>query len=295
MPRVFDVTLVRDRAGVHPCRSDAYKYDTSVTTTDSWDPRQYERFAAERSQPFYDLAALVRPLGIDGGRLVDLGCGQGNLTAELPALLGATTVLGIDNSPAMLADSVAFASTSVRFAHGDLAGWCEPGQWDVVFANAALQWVPDHAAVLGRWAESLRPGGQIAVQVPANFDHPAHVLIGELAIEEPYGSGFAGGVVPVDPVATNVLRPEQYAVLLDRLGFTDQTVRLQVYGHRLASSAEVVEWTKGTSLTRIKRALASELYDEFVDEYRRRLVATLGPAEPFFYPFKRILLWGRLP
>ncbi len=266
-----------------------------MTTTDAWDPRQYERFAAERSHPFYDLVALMQPLGNAGGRLVDLGCGQGNLTAELPALLGAAEVLGVDNSPAMLADSAAFASAAVRFAEGDIATWWDPGRWDVVFANAALQWVPDHRAVLARWSDLLRPGGQLAVQVPANSDHQSHVLIGELAAEEPFASGFAGGSPPIDPVATNVMRPEHYAALLDELGFTDQSVRLQVYGHHLASAAEVVEWTRGTSLTRIKRTLPTDLYDAFVVEYRRRLIAALGAAEPYFYPFKRILFWGRRP
>jgi trans-aconitate 2-methyltransferase len=92
-----------------------------------------------------------------------------------------------------------------------------------------------------------------------------------------------------------VLKPEQYAVALDRLGFGAQHVRLQVYGHRLATTADVVEWTKGTSLTRFRKALADDaLFDAFVARYRQRLLDCLGEHSPYFYPFKRVLLWGRM-
>jgi trans-aconitate 2-methyltransferase len=89
-----------------------------------------------------------------------------------------------------------------------------------------------------------------------------------------------------------VLKPEDYATILYELGFADQHVRLQVYGHRLVSTAEVVEWVKGTSLTRFASRLPDGLFDEYVDRYRTRLVDTLGMHEPYFYPFKRILFWG---
>jgi trans-aconitate methyltransferase len=99
---------------------------------------------------------------------------------------------------------------------------------------------------------------------------------------------------PPDPVAGNVLRPEQYAELLELLGFERQHARLQVYGHRLPSSSDVVEWMKGTSLTRFKSALDPGDYERFVDEYSRRLIKVIGDQSPYFYAFKRILLWGRL-
>ena len=259
-------------------------------TADAWNPTQYERFAAERSQPFYDLAGLVRPL--HGGRLVDLGCGPGSLTVELPALVDAGEVLGIDNSEAMLAAAAPLTTDRTHFGAGDLGTWCEPGAWDAVLANASLQWVPDHAGVLARWQASLRPGGQLGVQMPTNADHPSHVVAAEVASEEPFASAFPDGPPP-DVVAANVLRPEQYAQLLDDLGFAEQHVRLQVYPHHLASTGEVVEWVKGTALTRFQRQLPPELFDEYVARYRTRLLEVLGEHEPYFYAFKRILLWAR--
>jgi trans-aconitate 2-methyltransferase len=255
-----------------------------VTTPDGWEPDQYNRFAAEREQPFWDLAALLEP--VPSPDLVDLGCGDGRLTAALSRQLDAATTLGIDASPAMIGATAPFASDRIRFETGDLADFERPGQFDVVVANASLQWVPDHARVLARWTRSLRPGGQLAVQVPTNADHPSHLVAAELAgewLDRP----------PPDPVAANVLAPESYAAILDDLGFTRQHVRLQVYVHHLPSTGDVVEWVKGTSLNRFKEPLGPERWQAFVDAYRVRLLAVLGDRSPFVYLFKRILLWGR--
>ncbi len=255
-----------------------------MTEADRWDPDQYNRFAAERQQPYWDLVSLLAP--VDRPRVVDLGCGDGRLTALLHTALGATDTLGLDSSAAMIAASGAHSSAAVTFARRDIGVWEEPAAFDVVLANASLQWVPDHAAVLGRWARSLRPGGQLVVQVPSNSDHATHLVAAELATElldDP----------PPDPVAQNVLAPERYAVLLDQLGFERQHVRLQVYLHHLSSTADVVEWVKGTTLTRFKPAFGPEGWPRFVDRYRQRLLALEGDRSPYLYPFKRILMWGQ--
>ncbi|MDX2379056.1 MAG: methyltransferase domain-containing protein, partial [Acidimicrobiia bacterium] len=179
------------------------------------------------------------------------------------------------------------------FEAGDIAEWCAPGSFDLVLANASLQWVPDHSSVLARWARSLRAGGQLAVQVPANDDHASHLVSTEIARTEPFLSAFEGEPPP-DPVAVNVQRPESYARLLHELGFAEQHVRLQVYGHVMPSTAAVVEWVKGTSLTRFFKRLPADLHEPFVDAYRAALLDRLGHDEPYFYPFKRILMWARL-
>jgi trans-aconitate 2-methyltransferase len=132
----------------------------------------------------------------------------------------------------------------------------------------------------------------MAVQVPTNADHPSHLLAAEVAATEPFASAF-DGPPPPDQVAANVLLPEDYATLLDDLGFTDQIVRLQVYGHVLESTAAVVEWVRGTTLTRFFKRLPVELHEPFVDAYRGALLARLGERSPYFYPFKRVLMWGR--
>jgi trans-aconitate 2-methyltransferase len=257
--------------------------------SDAWDPGQYDRFKAERSAPFHDLVALIEP--VDGPDVVDLGCGTGELTATLPATLGTKTLLGIDRSERMLEQAAVRTGPGLTFELGDIAQFDQPESWDIVLANAALQWLPDHPDVLARWTAALRSGGQLAVQMPANADHPSHLVSAAIAEEEPFLSAL-GGTPPDDPVSRNVLTPEEYSALLYRLGYKRQHVRLQVYPHVLPSTADVVEWTKGTSLTRFRERLDDETYDAFVDAYRDRLVAELGDEQPFLYTFKRILIWG---
>jgi trans-aconitate 2-methyltransferase len=248
-----------------------------------WSPDQYGKFSAERKQPFIDLVALVRGKG--QREVVDLGCGSGELTRELHDTLGAAHTLGIDSSQAMLERAAEHAGDGVEFATGDLATWNSTGI-DLVFANAALHWAPDHERVLGQWAAALAPGGELAVQVPANADHPSHVVarrVGRDFVSDP----------PPDPVEHNVLDPARYAEILDRIGLVDQHVRLQVYAHTLASSADVVEWVKGTSLTRFRAVLDDAAYENFLAAYTRELLAEIGEQSPYFYAFKRILMYAR--
>jgi trans-aconitate 2-methyltransferase len=255
--------------------------------TDEWQPAQYNRFARERSAPFYDLLGLVHPA--PGGRAVDFGCGTGRLTTEMHRTLQLSATAGVDRSAAMLAEAP--AEPGVEFRQGDLRSVTDVGPVDVVFSNAALQWVGDHPGVLRAWTSLLGSGGQLAVQVPANADHPSHLVAAEVAMESPFLEAF-GGEPPPDPVHS-VLPPERYATLLDDLGFVEQHVRLQVYGHRLPTSVDVVEWVAGTTLVRFRERLPAELYARYVERYRTRLLEVIGDRSPYFYPFKRILFWAR--
>jgi trans-aconitate 2-methyltransferase len=243
-----------------------------------WDPTQYERFKDERAQPFRDLASLIerRPRM----RVVDLGCGTGELTRELHQQLGAEETVGIDSSEAMLLKSAPFRSDGLRFERGDIEAFVADRTFDLIFSNAALHWIPDHERLLARLVAQLSPRGQLAVQMPANHDHPSHRIAAELAL--------SFGISP----SANVLPPERYAALLHRLGFTRQHVRLQVYGHVLPSTADVVEWTKGSTLTPYRDALPPERYNEFLSVYTARVVEVLGDARPYFYTFKRLLMWA---
>lgn len=254
---------------------------------DAWNPAQYERFKNERSQPFFDLMALVKPRA--NMRVVDLGCGTGELTRELHRALKAKTTLGVDNSASMLKESAKFAGEGLTFKETDIAGF-SGGPFDLIFSNAALHWLEDHESLLARLWKMLAPSGQLAVQVPANHDYPSHTLAEEMAAREPYASALKG-YVRKSPVLT----PADYAALLFKLGASEQSVQLRVYGHVLESSDGVVEWVRGTTLTDYQKRLTPDLFTRFLDEYRRELVARLGNDRPFFYPFKRLLLWATRP
>lgn len=262
----------------------------TVTPIDGWNPDQYERFHNERRQPFDDLVALCRP--VPGGRIVDLGCGTGNLTAELHQRLQATETVGVDSSGSML--------DRAQAAHGDVPGLSfEPGDiatWlghdlDLVFANASLQWIDDHLGLLARMRTALGENGQLAFQVPANFRHPSHLLAQQVANESPFIDALDGDVP--EGRGRFVLSPELYADLLYELGAREQVVRMQVYGHELSSTGDVVEWVMGTLLTPYRTRLTPELFEAFVERYRERLLEELGEREPYFYGFRRILCWAR--
>jgi len=253
---------------------------------DTWNPTQYDRFKAERSQPFYDLLALVQPSA--GMRVVDLGCGTGALTAELCKTLKVTECVGVDRSPSMLEDAKPHPAIPLRFELADVATWSPPIAPDLIFSNAALQWIEDHPALFGRLTSLLSRKGQLAVQMPMNFDYPTHLVAHELENEEPFKRHLR------EPRRLGrMLTAEAYAVLLDDLGYTDQTVRVQVYPHHLDDRAQVIEWAKGTLLTDYESRLGPELFGIFLERYRERLLPRLRDTRPFFYPFKPILLWAR--
>lgn len=269
-----------------------------MTSTTDWDPDLYARFEALRSRPFWDLVDLV-DLRAPVERMVDLGCGTGELTVELANRLEATDVIGVDSSPAMLeranrlferSDRPPAADRTVHFRHGDIATWTGTDH-DLIIANASLQWVPDHADVLARWCDALAPGGRLAVQVPANAGHPSHTCSVAVAHRQPFLEAF-DGTPPPDPVTEHVLEPERYSVLLHELGIDDPVVHLVVYPQLMPSSASVVEWVSGTSLTRFFARLPEQLHQPFVDAFTAELLSTIGDHRPYLYTFKRILMGG---
>lgn len=244
---------------------------------DSWDPAQYERFREERQQPFYDLLKLVLPKR--SMRIVDLGCGTGELTREMHRHFKAASTLGVDSSESMLARAAEVTEPGVTFAKGKLEDTA--GEWDLVFSNAALHWVDDHPAVLAKLTRCVADGGQLAMQMPANQDHPSHVVANELA-KEMTGEGVRQFVMPV----------ERYASVLHGLGYRKQSVHLQVYAHRLPSRSGVVEWVKGAMLTDMRKRMSEGDYSTFLAEYTARLLPLLDDTKPYLYTFKRIFLWA---
>jgi trans-aconitate 2-methyltransferase len=262
-------------------------------TIDTWDPRQYDKFERQREQPFYDLLHLVRRA--PNMCIVDLGCGTGKLTRVMHEQLNARQTIAIDRSQSMLADarSDGRPRSALRFEVGTIEAFADRriesrDQPDLIFSNAALHWVCDHETLLPKLTGLLAPAGQLAFQVPAQHEDLTHVAAEQLAASEPYKSAL-GGWRRVQPVLT----PDAYARLLYTCGFADPIVRLIVYPHVLESRDAVVDWFKGSLLTEYARHLPPALFEQFVDDYRARLLPQLNPGRPFFFPFKRILCWAQ--
>lgn len=259
-----------------------------AVTEDPWSPEQYERFRAEREQPFWDLLRLLAVP--DGGSAADLGCGTGVLTRELHRALRARHTVGVELSESMLARAREVHEPGLRFVRGDIAAWTPEEPCDVLFSNAALQWLDHHDELFARLRSILAPGGVLAVQVPANYDHASHTVAAEVALEEPFSSAMDGYTH-----RATVLTPEAYAAMLYTLGLRDLHVRLQVYAHELDSTSDVVEWVRGTLLTDYRPRMPEAMFAGYVARYRARLLDTIGDQRPYLFAFKRILMRGVAP
>ncbi|MCG6134656.1 MAG: methyltransferase domain-containing protein [Nostoc sp. LLA-1] len=253
--------------------------------SDKWNPEQYERFQAERSRPFYDLVDLIQHQ--ENLRVIDLGSGTGKLTKYLHDTLAARETIGIDASENMLQKARQYEGDGLRFELGKIEDNPGDGKFDVVFSNAALQWLIGHEILLTKLRNKLQPNGQLAIQIPTMDDEPVHQLAVETAKEF---SEELGGYVR----RLKVLSPADYAKLLYKLGFIKQNVKLQIYGHVLPSREAVAEWYRGSLLTAYESHLESATYEKFVQRYQQKLFEILPDERPFFFPYKRILIWGRI-
>lgn len=257
-----------------------------MTTT--WDPTQYDKFKAQRSKPFYDLLSLVQSSPMDFA--VDLGCGTGQLTRALFDRLSPKRMTGVDSSKEMLSRSQAHEASGLVFELKDISAFEPDRPIDLLFSNAALHWLPRHEELFPRLLGRVKSGGQVAVQMPSNFDHPSHTTAKSVAAEL-FPDSFLSGPTG-DAEVSGTLRVDRYAEILFENGFEEPVCRVEVYGHPMSSGDEVIEWTKGTLLTAYQKRLSEEQFARFLEAYRHRLLEKIGKG-PYFYAFKRILLWGR--
>ena len=254
-----------------------------------WDPSQYQRFEGERDRAAQDLLARL-PADMTPREIWDLGSGLGRHAIQLSRRHTRAAVHGLDSSRAMLERARA-AGPDVDWRLGDLADWGPEVPADLIFANASLQWVPDHAALFPRLIDALAPGGVIAVQMPMAHESLHHTLMREVAGRGPW-SGRLSGVGTIAPL----LSPEAYYDLLARdcAGIDIWSTR---YLHVLEGPDPVLEWMKGTAL----RPYLSALRDDpatgaaFLSALGARL-AEAFPARPdgaTLLPFPRLFLVAR--
>ncbi len=249
-----------------------------VTMSEHWNPIQYDRFKAERSQPFWDLCA-----GVDFSKVhtaLDLGCGTGELTAAMAEKFQIKMVLGIDSSSSMLEKSKKMSTSNIHFQQAKIEDFKPKELFDLVISNAALQWTDNHKLRLSQIAEVLNREGQLAIQMPANHDHPSHKLAGEVAKR-----------FNLEARETSVQGLDTYAQWLFDLGLKDIQVTMKVYLHPMKSADEVVEWTKGTLLTHYQNLLEPTDFLRFLEFYSAEW-SKQNSGGPYLYTFKRLLLWA---
>jgi trans-aconitate 2-methyltransferase len=249
----------------------------------SWHPERYLAFGDERTRPAADLLARV-PLAAPG-RVADLGCGPGNSTALLMRRWPEAEVLGIDSSAAMLAKAAA-SSIGAGWLESDIAAWMPEATYDLLFSNAALHWLPDHARLLPRLLGHLRPGGVLAVQMPRNFAAPSHALLREIASAGSWAERLAPRLA-AEPVAA----PGWYHDLLAPL-----TAALDIwqteYLHVLDGEDPVLNWVRSTALQPVSAVLSPEERVLFEAEYARRLRQAYPRRSDgrTLFPFRRLFI-----
>jgi trans-aconitate 2-methyltransferase len=252
-----------------------------------WDANQYERFRGERSRPFFDLLSRIPDQSYRS--IIDLGCGTGDLTAALGDHWPEARVTGVDLSEEMLAPARARAELGrVEFLKGDLATWRPAASADLVVSNAAIQWVKDHDAVLRHVASYLAPKGVLAVQMPANFDSPSHLLLQKQASARRWAGTLKARL------RHDVVRPlDHYVELGWSLGLRVDAWET-VYQHVLPGKDAVLEWMKGTALRPVMKDLEGAGLEQFLAAYGKKL-RTAYPETPSGtrFPFRRIFFVAR--
>nr|WP_295930665.1 methyltransferase domain-containing protein [uncultured Dyadobacter sp.] len=249
----------------------------------AWNPQIYDQFKTERSAPFFDLLAMLERKSVSDA--VDLGCGTGELTQHLATALAGANVLGVDASREMLEKSAAFVTDRLSFECISIENLlARAQQWDVVFSNAAIQWVPDHKVLFPKLIAAVRPGGQLLAQMPNQHENISNRLLHELAGLEPYATALQGWN-RISPV----LGIEGYAELLFENGGKSIQVFEKIYPLVLPDVDALLEWVSGTALIPYLERLGEEMHDRFVQDYKSLLLTHFAKT-PVFYPFRRILI-----
>ena len=239
-----------------------------------WDPRDYEQHASEQRRWARE---LVAGLGLRGDeRILDIGCGDGAVTAEIAAMVPGGRVVGLDSSAAMVAHAcsrhAAGAHPALSFVTGDARRLPFDAEFDLVVSFACLHWVDDHAAVLGGIRRTLVPGGRLLLQFGGRGNAQAVVEVIDVLTREPAWRGFFEGFrFPYTFPA-----PDEYRGLMLAAGLTPSRVELVHKDMRHGGGEGLAGWIRTTWLPYLER-LPAERREEFVAAVVDRYVAGRPP------------------
>jgi trans-aconitate 2-methyltransferase len=249
----------------------------------SWSAKQYVAFEGERTRPVHDLLSALPD--IEARSAMDLGCGPGNSTEVLAARFPDAVVRGLDSSPDMI-EAARRRLPRVQFEIGGIEEWKDPGPFDVILANAVLQWVPNHAELLPKLVARLASGGGLAIQMPDNLDGPAHRLMREVAAAGPWARALASASAARTPIAD----ANGYYELLRPLCSKVDVWRTTYHHPMRDGAAGIVEWFKGSGL----RPFLEPLDTASRAAYLQRYTAAVALAYPTLSDGSVLLPFPRL-
>lgn len=247
-----------------------------------WDPEQYLKFQKERNKPALD---LINNIGIERpGRIIDIGCGPGNSTALLKARWPEAEVIGIDNSPSMIGKARDVCPNASFLAKDMCEDLKHLGRFDVVFANASLQWVPDQARLISSLLDLVGPKGAFAAQIPQYDQMLISGIIGEV-VSSPRWSASLGKIDP----GFHFNPDESY---YDWSSGTDFEVRMWAteYYHVMDGHDKIVEMMMSTGLKTYMEHLSEDEAPEFIGSVTEGLRRAYPPKRDgkVLFPFKRL-------
>ncbi len=235
----------------------------NINQPDAWSASQYTKFENERNRPITDLLSHISLHGVN--KAIDIGCGPGNSTQLLQAKFPAATVSGIDSSADMIA-AAKKRMPDVAFDVADITHWNDNEFYDLIFANAVLQWVPDHVSLFPKFISKLNKGGTLAVQMPDNFEEPTHRLMREIAAE----GLWKDKLLKASKRVAREGAEWYYTNLKDKVTTLD--IWRTTYFHPLQGGAKaIVEWLKGTGLRPYLNALNDSEQLQFINKYEEEL------------------------
>ncbi len=247
-----------------------------------WNPRQYLKYKNERTQPSIDLAARIE---IDNPEsVIDIGCGPGNSTQVLRKRWPGTRIVGLDSSASMI-EKAKKDYPDIEWITADASAFAFAKEYDIVFSNAALQWIPDHDLLLPRLFEAVSFRGALAVQVPADSSSPLREALLSVSSREKW-SQFTSGAENLMTYHT----VEYYYDILSAIG-AEFDLWETVYYHVMRSHIELVEWYRSTGM----RPFIERLHDEESRRaFEKEILSECRKSYPvrsdrkILYPFKRI-------
>ena len=244
-----------------------------------WNPDSYAQFRDLRLRPALDL--LMQVGALPGGAVVDLGCGDGAAAGALRQRYPKHGLVGLDASPTMLAKARGYD----RLVQADAAKWQPDDAPALIFSNAALHWLPDHAHLMPRLAGFLKPGGALAVQMPRQYFAPSHRFLRDIAAAL-FPDRFEAGVFDA-PVQTAV----GYWEMLSPLG--DVQAWETDYVQHLGPAPDmhpVRAFTQSTAMRPFVERMTPPEQEAFVSSYDKALASAYPVAADgsVLMPFRRV-------
>lgn len=250
----------------------------------TWDPKKYNEFKEERSKPFEDLVSHI--VDYPNQKVIDLGCGTGELTKKLSEKLTNSTVLGIDNSAEMLAKTP--TAENLTFKEIPILELLkEETKWDLIFSNAALQWIDNHGELFPKIISCINPGGQLAVQMPQQNENILNRILLNLVQEEPFASYLKNWTRP-----SPVLTLDEYAKIFFENGGTDLVIYEKVYPLISTSKNDFFDFISGSALSVYQERLKKDEFEKLSNEFKNR-IDKYFPNIPSIYAFRRLILYAR--